>query len=332
MTNTIVVVGATGAQGGSVARTFVQLPGWRVRGITRYPSSDAAQALAKDGVDMVQGDLDDKESLIRAFEGASLVFSNTDFFSHFFQAIGSGGVLDGRSAKEYAYDREVAQGLNIAEAAGSPLVQKTLNRFILSSLSHATKWSGGKYKDIYHFDSKAEMIRLTKERYPDVYSKMSTVQVGHYVTNWKGFPKMVPQKQPDGTFLLTRTASPSFKMPHVVTHRDTGPFVKALLGMPAGKNIFAVSEYMTFPKWGELWGRILGVKVVYKQVSNDEFFEGAPQAVKEELGDNFDYIEEFGFTGGDPDVLEPEQLDFKVPVTSMEDYFGSEDWSSVLNE
>lgn len=261
-------------------------------------------------MEIVQGDLDDKESLIRAFDGAAVIFSNTDFFVHYFQVIGSGGVPDGRSAGEYAYDREVAQGLNIAEAAESPAVLKTLERFVLSSLSHATKWSGGKYKGVYHFDSKAEVIRLTKERCPGVYAKMSTVQIGHYVSNWKSFAKMVPQKQPDGTFLLTRTSSPTFRMPHIVTHRDTGPFVKALVDMPAGKNILAVSEYMTLPEWGALWGRVLGVKVEYKQVSMDEFFEGTSQAFKDEFG--FDYIEEFGFTGGDPDVLDPEEVRSKT--------------------
>ncbi|KAF7556991.1 hypothetical protein G7Z17_g993 [Cylindrodendrum hubeiense] len=347
MSKTIVVVGATGAQGGSVARTFLQFPGWRVRGITRNPSGEAAQALAALGVEIVQGELDDKQSLVQAFEGATVIFSNTDFFNHFFHVMNPENLPAGRTPGEYAYDREVEQGMNIAEAAESPSVLKTLERFVFSNLSDARKWSGGKYTTVYHFDSKAEMIRLTRERCPGVAAKMSSIQMGHYVTNWKFFPKLAPQKQPDGNFLLERTSSPTFRMPHFVTERDTGAFVKASIDLPPGKDILAVSEYLTFPEWAEVWGRVHGVKVEYKQVSGDVFWAGLPESLKVEFRDSFDYIEDYGFTGGDPDVLDPEQvrsapridmssvnipqIDFKIPVTSVEEYIRGEDWSPILN-
>ena len=291
-----------------MARTFLQLPGWRVRGITRNPSGDAALSLAAAGVEIVQGDLDDAESLAQAFENANVIFSNTDFFTHLFQAISNETLAASQPAAKYAYEREVSQGLNIAKAAASPSVLKTLERFVLSSLSEARKWSGGKYSTVYHFDSKAEMIRLTQERYPEVSTRTSTIQMGHYVTNWKAFAKMAPQKQPDGSFILSRTFSPSFRMPHVVADRDTGSFVKAVVDLPPGKNLLAVSEYMSFPEWVDVWSRVLGVEATYKQVSNDAFFENVPEALGEELKVSFDYIEEFGFTGGDPDVLEPGQV------------------------
>ena len=101
--------------------------------------------------------------------------------------------------------------------------------------------------------------------------------------------------------------------------------------MPPGKEIVAVSEYMTFPEYIELWGRINGVKAEYKEITRAELFEGVPEPLASEIGDSFDYVHDFGFTGGDPDVLQPEQLHVKVPTTSMEEYIRSEDWSSVLN-
>jgi hypothetical protein len=97
-------------------------------------------------------------------------------------------------------------------------------------------------------------------------------------------------------------------MPLIVTHRDIGPFVKALTDMPPGKEIVAVSEYMTFPEYIELWGRINGVKAEYKEITRAELFEGVPEPLASEIGDSFDYIHDFGFTGGDPDVLQPEQV------------------------
>lgn len=62
------------------------------------------------------------------------------------------------------------------------------------------------------------------------------------------------------------------------------------------------------PKFIEIWGRIHGVKVGYEQVSYEEFFEGVPPAMREELGDSFKFIEEFGHCGGDPAVMRPEQV------------------------
>ncbi|KAI9899692.1 hypothetical protein N3K66_006153 [Trichothecium roseum] len=338
MSKIIVVTGVTGVQGGSVARTFLQLPDWHVRGITRNPSGAAAQALAAQGVEIVRADLDDKVSLARAFGGAHAIFSNTDFFTHLSRATQPGAVQlpPGHSAGEYAYGREVEQGVNVAEAASSPSVLRTLERFVVSSLSEASKWSRGKHATVYHFDSKAAMLRAARERFPRVAALTSTLQMGHYVENWKSLPSAGPRRRrPDGSsggFVLTRTSDPSFEMPFVVAHKDTGAFVKALVvDLPAGKDLVGVSEYMTLPAWAELWGRVHGVDVEYRQVSSEELFEGVPEPLMREIRDGFDYIHEFGLTGGDPDVLEPSQLDFKIPVTSMEEYIRNEDWSAILN-
>ena len=65
MQKTLVVVGVTGNQGGSVAERFLQDPQYHVRGLTRDPTSDRAQQLAGQGIEMVQATLDDVESLRR---------------------------------------------------------------------------------------------------------------------------------------------------------------------------------------------------------------------------------------------------------------------------
>lgn len=65
---------------------------------------------------------------------------------------------------------------------------------------------------------------------------------------------------------------------------------------------------MTMPRFMDIWGQIHGVKVSYEQVSYDDFFEGTPAALKEEIGDSFKFIEEFSISGGDPEVLTPAQV------------------------
>lgn len=97
-------------------------------------------------------------------------------------------------------------------------------------------------------------------------------------------------------------------MPFVVAHEDTGAFVKALVDLPPGKNLLGVSEHMTWPEWTKLWGEVLGVKATFKQVSEDDYFRGAPDPLKKELAETFAYVEEFGYTGGDPEVLTVEQV------------------------
>ncbi|KAL5315173.1 hypothetical protein ACEPPN_017824 [Leptodophora sp. 'Broadleaf-Isolate-01'] len=330
MSKLIVIIGVTGSQGSAVANTFLKLPGWQVRGISRNPSSEASKALSAAGVEIIKGDLDDKASLIPAFEGAHTIFANTDFFIHFFGAIGSPDLASGRNPKVYGYDREVEQGLNIAEVAASPAVLKTLERFIYSSLSDASKWSRGKYKEVYHFDCKAEVIRVIREKYPNLAERMSTLQMGHYVENWKTFAALAPQKQDDGSFVMRRPTAAGLRWEFVVAEKDTGEFVKALVELPPGSDFLGVSEAMTMPKFIEIWGRIHGVKVGYEQVSYEEFFEGVPPAMREELGDSFKFIEEFGHCGGDPAVMRPEQLENKLQLTSMEEYIKNEDWSSAL--
>ncbi|KUJ10769.1 NAD(P)-binding protein [Mollisia scopiformis] len=327
MSKIIAIVGITGTQGISIAQTFLELPEWRVRGITRNPSSETASSLAAQGVEIFKADIDDPSSLLTAFTSATAIFSNTDFFLHLRAALEAGIP----NPSQHAYELEVAQGVNIAEAAASTAVLKTLESFILSSLSDARKWSGGKYTTVYHFDSKAEMIRVTNERFPELAAKMSTVQIGHYVSNWKAFPPMAPQKQADGSFVTFRPTAASFRMPFVVTEKDTGAFVKALIDLPAGKDLLGVSETMTWPEWMETWGRIHGVKTGFKEVPSDEFFKDLPEPMGKELADAFAYMEEFGYDGGDPEVLTPDMLDTKIPLTSMEEYIKSQDWSAVLN-
>jgi hypothetical protein len=81
----IAVVGATGAQGGGSARAILNDSDspFVVRAPTRNGSSEKAQALAALGAEVVEADLDDGDSLKRAFAGAHGAFCVTNFWEHF---------------------------------------------------------------------------------------------------------------------------------------------------------------------------------------------------------------------------------------------------------
>lgn len=100
---TIAVTGATGRQGGAVARRLLR-DGWQVRAVTRNPRSAPAQALAALGASIVQGDMEVPDSLRPAFVGAYGVYSVQTPYPHGSQA-------------------EIRQGKHVAEVARAAGVQ-----------------------------------------------------------------------------------------------------------------------------------------------------------------------------------------------------------------
>src|SRR5207245_10345758 len=95
---TILITGVTGHQGGAVAQAL-QGTGFYLRGLTRKPDSERAAALARQGIDIVKGDLDDEATLRRALAGAW-------------------GVFGVQNAGEAGVERDEAQGQRYATVAG----------------------------------------------------------------------------------------------------------------------------------------------------------------------------------------------------------------------
>jgi hypothetical protein len=185
----ICVIGATGNQGGSVARRF-RKAGFHVRGLTRDTSSPAAQKLATDGIEVTKSDLDDLESLKHALKDANVIFSVTNYWEPFFRPDCRQNASElGISPARYAYDVEYQQGKNIADAAAATCDSLDSNGFLVSTLSHAAKSSQGKFTKLYHFDSKADIFPFyVREKYPDLAAKMSCIQTGYFYTSFNILP------------------------------------------------------------------------------------------------------------------------------------------------
>ena len=186
----IVIVGATGNQGGSVARRFLQDPTYQVRGLTRNPSSEASLALIALGAEMVPAELDDLTTLIPAFAGANLIFSVTQYWEPFFRPDCRAQAKElGVSCRRYAYDVEYRQGKNIADAAAATVDTLDENGFLVSTLSHAGGCSEGRYKELYHFDAKADVFpKYVDEKWPELAAKMSCIHTGFFFTSYRILP------------------------------------------------------------------------------------------------------------------------------------------------
>ena len=124
----VLVVGATGRQGGAVVRHMLPR-GWKLRALTQNPKSYAAQKLAGQGVELVQGDLNDPASLERAARGVYGIYSVQDFWT--------------AGAR-----REVQQGKNIADVARKVGAE----HLVYSSVGGAERNTG-----ITHWETKWEV-------------------------------------------------------------------------------------------------------------------------------------------------------------------------------
>jgi hypothetical protein len=190
MTKLVVIIGVTGNQGGSVARTFLKDPEWRIRGLTRDPKSPASQALSAQGIEMVQANLHDPESLKGVFKGANIVFSVTDFWKPYFNPNNRDqAVAQGKSIGQYAYELEVDQGKNIVDAVAREVAGLDNVGLVASTLCSARESSNGKYTELWHFDGKADVFpKYLRERYPALANKTSYLHTGYFFTSWQFLP------------------------------------------------------------------------------------------------------------------------------------------------
>lgn len=203
-----------------MARVFLNEPGWVVRGVTRDPSKPSAKRWGDQGVELVAGNLDDADSLTKAFQGTSVIFGFTDFWQHLTNPENHKLAAEqGRTPNEVAYDCEVSQGKAIVDAAAATV--ETLDRFVLSTCSEARKWSNGENKWVLHFDAKAEAVKYLKSTYPELWAKTSLLQLGYYATNWRSFVG-TPKKQDDGSFKVSIPIDGDKKIPIVDPAADTG--------------------------------------------------------------------------------------------------------------
>lgn len=273
----IAVVGGTGAQGGGLVRAILndKEGGFIARAITRNANSDKAKELKKMGAEVVEADVEDKESLIKAFEGAYGAYCVTFFWEHF------------------SPEKEKQHAENMAEAAKEAGVQHV----IWSTLEDTRKYISikddrmptlmGKYK-VPHFDAKGES---------NVYFKNSGVPYTLLYTSfyWDNFIYfgLGPQKGADGKLTLTMPMKDK-KLPGIAAE-DIGKTAFGIFKAGdkyKGKAVGIVGEKLTVNEMADGFAEILGTEVGYNDVPASVFrsfdFPGA-----DDLGNMFQFKAEF---------------------------------------
>ncbi|KAH7313716.1 hypothetical protein B0I35DRAFT_277731 [Stachybotrys elegans] len=320
--NIIAIVGATGNQGSSVAHTFLALPHWQVRCLTRNPSSPAAQALSAAGAEVVAADLEDPASLDRAFSDVTAVFLNTDFWVPFAAACAR-GVPPQESITE-AWGTEVRHAKNAALAAAK---QPSLRRFVYSALGPMARGSGGKYPHCAHWESKAAAADFMEKEVPELQGKLSMFYAGAYHDNALLYPQQYEGL--DGWNIVLPDAAYT-RMPVLRAKDASGPYVRALIeDEEPGVKLEAYDCLVSAQEAVDTWAKVTGKQAKLLTVSSEEMHRIT--GIPDEVLDGARSIAEFGYMAGvEGKVLRPEDLKNKVPGMAWEDILRQRGIDNVL--
>jgi uncharacterized protein YbjT (DUF2867 family) len=273
----IAVVGATGAQGGGLARAILADSGggFSVRALTRQPQSDKAQALASAGAEVVSADIDDESSLVRALQGAHGAYFVTNFWEHFSPE---------REMKQAASMARAAKAAGLKHAVWSTLEDS--RRFVpLSDPRMPTLM--GQYK-VPHFDAKGESDRF----FVDAGVPTTFLLTSFYWENLIHFG-MGPKPGPDGALVWAMPLG-SARFPGIAVE-DIGRCAYGVFKRGselAGRHVGIAGEHLTGAEMAAALGEALGKPVNYHAVTPAEYrafgFQGA-----DDLGNMFQFNTEF---------------------------------------
>jgi uncharacterized protein YbjT (DUF2867 family) len=273
----IAVVGATGAQGGGMARAILSEPsgGFSVRALTRDVNSEKAQALARQGAELVAADVDDPESLKKAFAGAYGAFCVTFYWAHF------------------SPEKELAEAAAMAQAAQNA----GLKHVIWSTLEDTRQWVPlddnrmptlmGKYK-VPHLDAKGEANHI----FTDLGLPVTLLLTSFYWENFIYFG-MGPKKGPDGKLAIAFPMDDK-KLPGIAAE-DIGKCAYGIFKRGPefiGKTVGIAGEHLTGAEMAAALSKALGQEVRYNAVTPDQYRSfGFPGA--DDLGNMFQFKRDF---------------------------------------
>jgi uncharacterized protein YbjT (DUF2867 family) len=273
----IAVVGATGAQGGGLARAILhdKSGGFAVRALTRKVDSDNAKTLKSQGAEVVRADLDDLESLKKAFAGCYGAFCLTNFWEHF------------------SPEKEITQGNHMARAAKDAGIEHA----VWSTFEDTRKWIPltddrmptlmGKYK-VAHFDGKAEVDNSFRE----LGVPTTFLYTSFYWENMINFGAG-PKPGPDGKLAITFPMGDK-KLPGIGVE-DIGKCAYGIFKKGAslvGKTVGIAGENLTGAQMAASLSKALGRDVHYNVVTPDVYRAfGFPGA--EDMGNMFQFKRDF---------------------------------------
>jgi len=290
---TVLITGATGQQGGAVIGHMLA-KGWHLRALTRNASSDTALSLARQGVELAQGDLEDLESLEHAAHGVYGIYSVQNFWK-----VGA--------------KREVKQGKNLADVAKKAGVE----HFVYSSVGGAERNSG-----IGHWATKWEVEQYIRQLgLPATMIRPAAFMENYYLEqNEIGVPTFLPQIGIlQGKFVDAIRADKAYQ---TIAVDDIGAFVALAFDRPKefiGQALEIAGSELTNPQAAEAFSRVLGKPVVYEELP----MPVVQSVLGEEYYQMYRWFNEEGFKANIADLRRryPE-----VHLHTLEEWLRNEGW------
>jgi uncharacterized protein YbjT (DUF2867 family) len=273
----IVVFGATGAQGGGLVKAILNDPNseFSVRAVTRNAGSAKAIELQQSGAELVEANIDDKDSMKKALAGAYGAYFVTFFWDHF------------------SPEKEIAEARQMAEAAKDAGIQhaiwSTLEdvRTFVPLDDNSIPTLHGKYK-VPHFDGKGESDHF----FSDAGVPTTYLLPSFYWDNFIYFGAG-PKRGADGKLALTFPMG-NKKMAGIAA-ADIGKCAYGIFKKGKemiGKRIGIAGEHLTCTEMADAMSKALNQDVKYQEVTADQYrgfgFPGA-----DDLGNMFQFYRDF---------------------------------------
>ena len=276
----VLVVGATGKQGGAVANHLLsgEYGEFDVHALTRSPESERARTLADRGATIVSGDLQNKNSCREAVEDVDAVYCMTHFVA--------------------GYDSEVEQGTNMAEVAADG----GIDQFVFSSVGGAERDTG-----VPHFESKWEV----EQRIHDLNLPATIVRPVFFMQNFE----MQRETIADGTIMFPFAEGNPVQMVDV---DNIGAFVATALADSdryIGEAVELAGDERTLEAVAEVFSAPLRTDVETQHIPMD----AARERMGEDQALMFEWISEYGYEADIDDLdreYEIELTDFETYVSN----------------
>ena len=245
----VLVIGATGQQGGATARQLLER-GRPVHALVRDPDSPAAKALRVAGAILVVGDLDDPDSLRTAMEAVHGVFLVlTMMVGH--KISPEGVVAEERRGKVVA---------DLAKESG-------IEHLVYSSLNGA-----GARSAIPYYESKARI----EEHIHAVGVRATILRPVSFMDNFATYNRPVLD---DGELVLSLAVRPELPM-QLISVRDIGAFAAIAFDRPdefLGRTVEIAGDVLTPPEIAEVFGRVCGLPARFRQTPIEQIRAFDPQ-------------------------------------------------------
>lgn len=225
----VLVIGATGNQGGSVVKSLLQ-KGYHIRTLTRKPDSSAAKRLTEQGVEVVKGDFSDSDSLLKAASGMDTVYAMTTPF-------------------EAGPEAETQQGISIVDA----VKKANVGHLIFGSVANADRETG-----IPHFDSKYKVEKHIASLNIPYTISAPVFFMDNYLTPW-WLPSLKEGK--------LKIAMPADRSLQQISVRNIGAFVAVLVERREkvfGKRFDIAGDELTGDETASILSKASGREIKYE--------------------------------------------------------------------